>query len=96
MTKEVYSALCDEPGHVLVYMPGCNYGMALDDARRLLYSLQLAINAADLTCDDCGRKHPSVESSGCPDAVKHGKSEPATLCDDCFNLRNLRTTERGE
>lgn len=72
-------------------MPGTQHGLDVTAARALMNSLRLAINAAELICDDCGVKNSSVESSGCPDAVKHGRSEPATLCDECFFARNSIT-----
>lgn len=86
-----YTAVSDEPGHLLVYMPGSQYGMGVDEARRFMESLRLAINAAELVCDDCGVKDSSVERSGCPDAIKHGHGASATLCEDCFFRRDQIT-----
>lgn len=78
-----YTARSDEPGHVLVRMPGSEYGMPSIQARLLVQQIERAIKVAEFICEDCGEKDESVE------AMKFSDTEPATpLCDDCFNARD--------
>lgn len=84
-------AQLDKPGFVVITLNGCIYRMEVSAARVLHESLKLAINAACLICDDCGTKNNTVESSGCPDAIKHGEGKRATLCDECFHRRDMIT-----
>lgn len=76
-------ARCDQRGFVIVSMQGKEYNLSLIEGRGLLQSLQLALNAAQLVCDDCGNTNLTVERSGCPVTNK-----PATLCEFCFFRRD--------
>ncbi|MGZ8239523.1 MAG: hypothetical protein ACXWTY_16815 [Methylobacter sp.] len=45
--KPYYSAICDQPGHILVKMPGMEYGISnSDEARQLAQTLVHAVNQA--------------------------------------------------
>ena len=43
---EAYAARCDEPGHILVKMPGMEYGLALDEAEKLKRELAKAMGVS--------------------------------------------------
>jgi hypothetical protein len=76
-------ARCDHQGLITISMQGKEYNLSLIEGRALLQSIQFALNAAQLVCDDCGNSNSTVERSGCPVTNK-----PATLCEFCFFRRD--------
>lgn len=91
----IITALCDAPGSgtVKIRLSAENILLSVEEARRFQEMLRIAVNSADLVCEDCGRKDNTVESSGCPDGAKHGEPAPATLCNDCFFKRDQWSTD---
>lgn len=93
-------AVCDYPGHILIKMPSCEYGMDVAAARKLSESLERAITEAAKSrpCPHCGsdrsgtvRPLPEIFQVKC---MNCGSTGPESLTPDMARQKwNLRRTQ---
>jgi hypothetical protein len=79
-----YETSSEKPGEITVVLSGEAFIMTSQVARLLISSMNKTLHKAELICEDCGVQNSAVEASGCPVS-----NEPATLCDSCFNRRDV-------